>query len=497
MIEFLNRLNNYPENVAIISEDNSCTYEQLEQDSNKMARQLLGTEQDLKEQRVALIVDPGYDYVKSLLAIWKAGGIAVPLHPKAKPETHMYVLEDAAVSHLILGSNYQSSHAPAFSELKLKEFATELEIEGNTEIPNISSHRGALILYTSGTTGSPKGVLTTHDNISAQITSLVKAWEWSSADHIINVLPMHHVHGIINVLCCALWSGAKCEFKAFDADKILNRLGEGDVNLFMAVPTIYYKLIQGFHEISKDRQAELSQAFKKFRLMVSGSAALPVSVLEQWKAISGQVLLERYGMTEIGMAVSNSYSGIRIPGHIGQALPGVEIRLIDDEGKVASEGDQGEIQIKSNTVFKKYWGKPEATKKAFSQDGWFVTGDIATCVDGVYKIVGRKSIDIIKSGGYKLSALEIEEVIRACDHIDDCGVVGIPNEEWGEVVAAGLVVKEKDRKKIDLEELRDLLLKKLAPYKIPRIWKFLDELPRNAMGKVVKNELKEIMKREV
>jgi malonyl-CoA/methylmalonyl-CoA synthetase len=349
-----------------------------------------------------------------------------------------------------------------------------------------------MILYTSGTTGSPKGVVTTHQNIEAQITSLTSSWGWSQDDHILNILPLHHVHGIVNVLCCALYSGACCEFLSrFEPDKVFEVFCRQEVNLFMAVPTIYYKLIARWNELPVDQQQRISTVLKGFRLMVSGSAALPISVLDAWKQISGHVLLERYGMTEVGMAISNPYRGERKPGFIGQPLPGVRVRLADEDNRPVSEGQAGEIQIKGPNVFIEYWGKPEATRESFTPEGWFKTGDIAIYEEGCYRILGRNSVDIIKSGGYKISALEIEEVLRTHPQIKDCAVVGVPDDEWGELVAASLILK--DRKEIDTVELSGWLKEQLPSYKIPRKYIFQDDLPRNVMGKVSKNDLKKLM----
>lgn len=241
-----------------------------------------------------------------------------------------------------------------------------------------------------------------------------------------------------------------------------------------------------FESFSKIKRIQISKILTAFRLMVSGSAALPVTVMEQWHEISGHYLLERYGMTEIGMAISNPYTAERRAGHVGQALPGVEIRLVDELNNSVPIGEPGEIQVKSPGVFKEYWGKPAATQKSFTPDGWFKTGDIAQLDVGYYKILGRDSIDIIKSGGYKISALEIEEVLRTHSLIKDCSVVGIPNLEWGELIVAALVTETE----IDSKELTAWLKDRMPPYKIPRTFIQIDELPRNAMGKVIKNELK-------
>ncbi len=486
MIQLIERAQEFRNKVAIISGQSSYTYDQLLHDSAHFAKVLLGNEEDLQEQRIGILVKPGYDYVKSQWAVWRAGGIAVPIHPKAPSSSIEYIFKDTKLSQIIVQDDLLSSIEPILDGSGIRVIRLTDIASAPYTLPNVSSDRRAMILYTSGTTGNPKGVVTTHANIEAQISCLVDFWQWSSDDHIINVLPLHHVHGIINVLSCALWSGATCEFMPFNAEKVWERISSEEVNLFMAVPTIYFKLISFWEESEKGKKSALSEGLRNMRLMVSGSAALPVSVLEKWKSISGHVLLERYGMTEIGMAVSNSYEGERVPGHIGKPLPGVELKLVDEQGMEVARGEDGEIWIKGPSVFKEYWERKEATEKAFSEDGWFKTGDIAIENDGVLKIIGRSSVDIIKSGGYKLSALEIEEVLRKYPGIKDCGVVGIEDEEWGEIVAAALILNGE----FELDKFKGWMKGKLSSYKIPRIVKTMDDLPRNAMGKVVKKELK-------
>jgi malonyl-CoA/methylmalonyl-CoA synthetase len=332
--------------------------------------------------------------------------------------------------------------------------------------------------------------VTTHANLEAQISTLVAAWGWTSADHTLCILPLHHVHGIINLVSCALWSGAVCEFlPSFSVEKVFGLFAAGRLNVFMAVPTIYFKLIAHFESLDEGEQQQLTAVMKKFRLMVSGSAALPVSVMEKWEAISGHRLLERYGMTEIGMAISNPYEGERKAGFIGVPLPGVSIRLADEANMVLKDTSApGEIQVKGENVFKEYWRKPEATTGSFTTDGWFKTGDIAEIENDYYKILGRSSVDIIKSGGYKISALEIEEVLRSHEAITDCAVVGLPDEEWGEIVAAAIV----SNASLDTEELTPWLKARMPGYRVPRKYLSISELPRNAMGKVTKNEVKKL-----
>jgi malonyl-CoA/methylmalonyl-CoA synthetase len=341
-----------------------------------------------------------------------------------------------------------------------------------------------MILYTSGTTSRPKGVVTTHANITAQIACLVDAWEWSEDDRTVLCLPLHHVHGIINVVSCALWSGASCEMLPyFEANAVWDCIHSGRISIFMAVPTIYVKLIAAWDAASPDRRTALSKACGKLRLMVSGSAALPRSTLDRWKEISGHTLLERYGMTEIGMALSNPVWGERVPGSVGTPLPGVEVQLVDPDGKPIAPGTPGEIEVSGPNVFAEYWNKPDATRNAF-RGGWFRTEDTAVVENGVYRILGRTSIEILKTGGHKVSALEIEEALRGHPAVAECAVVGVPDEEWGERVGVALVLKSGDT--IDLPSLRTWAKEFLSPYKLPSRLLVLNALPRNAMGKVLK-----------
>ena len=478
-----------PSKIAVIDKNGSYTFGQLLSKSQQIAQHILVGENDLNEARVAFMVSPGFDYVTIQWAIWQAGGLAVPLCISYPFPSLKYVLDDTTATVIIASDEYLDVLAPARANksirfFQISDFSSVIE---SASLPEIESSRGAMILYTSGTTSLPKGVLTTHANIESQISTLVEAWNWADSDHTVGILPLHHVHGIINVLSCALWSGASISFLSpFDAEQLFDLFETGKVTVFMAVPTIYFKLISSYESFPKERQGQISIFLAKFRLMVSGSAALPVTVMERWHQISGHYLLERYGMTEIGMAISNPYSGERRAGHIGQALPGVEIRLVDESNKFVSAAEPGEIQVKGPGVFKAYWGKPEATQKTFTSDGWFKTGDIAKFDAGYYKILGRDSIDIIKSGGYKISALEIEEVIRTHPLIKDCAVVGIPNTEWGELLVAALITVTE----LNSKELIIWLKERIAAYKIPRQFIQLDDLPRNAMGKVTKNELK-------
>ena len=474
---------------ALVDSQGAFTYNDLLDASSRVATALLAGREDLQEERVAFLLTPGFRWVATQWGIWRAGGIAVPL-PLNSPRPELeYFIGDTGASTLVFDTlaaplvspiaTAGDIHALSYDQLSVRQPA---ELQGIT--PDITSQRRAMILYTSGTTSRPKGVVTTHANITAQVMSLVEAWEWSASDRIVLCLPLHHVHGIINVVCCALWLGATCQvLPRFDANDTWDLIASGNLTLFMAVPTIYAKLISAWETGSPERRARLSQSCLKLRLMVSGSAALPVSTLQRWKEISGHTLLERYGMTEIGMALSNPLQGERVPGTVGTPLPSVVVQLVGDNGKPVAPGTPGEIEVRGPSVFAEYWGKPDATRDAF-RDGWFRTGDTAVVENGVYRILGRTNIDILKTGGHKVSALEIEEALRKHPAVAECAVVGVPDPEWGERVAAALVLNDGDA--LDLPSLRTWAKELLAAYKLPSRLLRLDALPRTAMGKVIK-----------
>ena len=490
MLEVINRARLQGDRISILAEDKRYPYSSLIRASQGIAFMLLNGRDDLREDRVAFMVSPGFDYVSALWGIWQAGGIAVPLCLSHPAPAIQYVLEDTACSVVIASATHTSILTPLCLSLGIQLIILGTAKAPSQELlPDVDVNRRAMILYTSGTTNVPKGVVTTHRNLIAQISTLANAWKWNREDHTLCTLPLHHVHGIVNVVSCSLWAGARCEFMPdFDPPEVFRVFLQGQVNVFMAVPTIYFKLIAAWERLNHDEQRKISAALKAMRLMVSGSAALPVSVMDNWEKISGHKLLERYGMTELGMAISNPYAGPRKAGKVGLALDGVEIRLCDDLDRVV-ENEPGEIQVRGANVFLEYWRKPEVTQKSFSTDGWFKTGDIAVVEEGYYRILGRNSVDIIKSGGYKISSLEIEEVLRTHPMIKDCAVVGLDDEEWGEVVAAALVSREE---KLNPDELMNWLKDRIPAYRVPRRFLWVRDLPRNAMGKVMKMDIKKL-----
>ncbi len=484
-LRVVTRTKAYGQRPAIVDSFGTYSYAELLDASGRIATALLSGRDDLHEGRIAFRMTPGFPWVATQWGIWRAGGVAVPLALDAPASELDYYLSDSQVSALVYG---ETAMAPLAVSRGLDGglYSRLLSCERD-RLPEVTADRCAMILYTSGTTSRPKGVVTTHANIAAQITALVEAWEWSCEDHILLCLPLHHIHGIVNVVGCALWSGATCEMlPRFDASAVWERIASGSLTLFMAVPTIYVRLISAWDAASPERQTQWTEAAARLRLMVSGSAALPVTTLQRWKKITGHTLLERYGMTEMGMALSNPYRGERVPGTVGKPLPGVEVRLVSESGEKLPSGAAGEIEVRGPNVFKEYWENPIATLEAF-HDGWFRTGDTAIVENDVFRILGRSSIDIIKSGGHKISALEIEEVLRTHPAIAECAVVGVPDSEWGERVAAAVVVHTKQT--VDLETLRAWCKQRMAAHKVPSRLLTLEALPRNAMGKVIKTSV--------
>ena len=475
--------------VAIVADGRSYSYGDLDRVSRSVAGSLLDGADDLGQARVAFLVTPGFDYVAVQRGTWRAGGVAVPLAASHPPPELEYVVRDSGAA-VVVGEPGSASVLGPIAAAAGARFLTTPELcehVGASTLPHLGATRAAMIIYTSGTTGRPKGVVTTHATIGAQVAALVDAWAWSPADRLLLALPLHHVHGIINGLGSALAVAATCEMLAtFDAAAVWRRFASGEITVFTAVPTMYRRLIAAWDAASEADQRAWSAGARGMRLMMSGSAALPVQTLERWQELTGHTLLERYGMTEIGMALSNPLRGERRPGTVGVPLPGVDVRLVDESGAAVEGGAAGEIEVRGPAVFREYWQRPDETRSVF-RDGWFRTGDMAVVEHGSYRLLGRTAVDIIKTGGFKVSALEIEEVLRTHPSIAECAVVGLADQDWGERVAVAL--EPAAGTTLSLEALQQWAKTQVAPYKVPRAMIVVDALPRNAMGKVVKSQV--------
>jgi malonyl-CoA/methylmalonyl-CoA synthetase len=471
---------------------------------------------------------PGSDYISCQWGAFASARASVPLSISQKVPELEHVLRDSNPS-MILVSDLAPNHADvlqAATKLDMSDRIVSLQddILSSSSLcvdpQELIEDRGArletpaLLLYTSGTTGKPKGVLHRHYNLNHQITDLVSAWEWKATDIALHILPLHHVHGVVNVLSCAAYAGAQLQFQPFSAKELWHQWASSTAdkvkpNVFMAVPTIYAKLLEEASHLPKevvDRAVE--QTLKPMRLQVSGSAALPVSVLERWKALTDHTLLERYGMTEFAMALSNPYrtdddsSAMqqRRPGHVGLPLPSVQVRLVDKEDGRILDPEQnpnkaGALQVKGPTVFSEYWNRPDATGEAFTEDGYFDTGDVAEFNSHYqsYRILGRASVDILKVGGHKVSALEVEQVLLEHEDMLEVVILGVPDDVWGERVGMiGRTTPLSTNNKVDglsLQDIQEWCYSRLEKHKIPTLLVWLDEIPKNAMGKVNKKGL--------
>ncbi|KAJ1892173.1 hypothetical protein LPJ66_006498 [Kickxella alabastrina] len=491
--------------VAIVDDSGSYTYAQLLSDAHKV-RTALGSK-DHKGASIAMLIPNSYEYAAVQWGIWAAGGAVVPLSPMHPERELEYFITNAEARQIICHPSLLKNIQPVLDRLggsvELLSSDAIMALADTTPSDRgadaeISADQSALFIYTSGTTGKPKGVVHTHATIAAQVGALYDAWGWTSSDRLLHVLPLHHVHGIVVALCSALWAGATTEMMPkFDKSRVWSRVIDGpqDISILMGVPTMYARLLSALEDMSPARQSAARDSMGKLRLTISGSAALPASVFKKWQQATGQAMLERYGMSEIGMALSNDAlnPAARKMGAVGKPLPGVEVRLVDSEGVNVTDtpGGSGMIQVKGPNVFREYYNLPEKTAKEFTTDGWFITGDIGTRdADGLYYIMGRESVDIIKSGGFKLSALEIERELLELPIITDVAVVGIPSEEWGEIVAAAVTLRPGTS--LDIAGLKEWCHDRMANYKPPKLLCVVDTLPRNLMGKLDKKAVKSL-----
>ena len=338
----------------------------------------------------------------------------------------------------------------------------------------------AVIIYTSGTTGRPKGAMITHGNLTSNAQALVSTWGFSDRDVLLHVLPLFHVHGLFVACHCVLWSGARMRFLHDPAvAKILRFLPEATV--MMGVPTHYTRLLAS-EEFDRETCANM-------RLFISGSAPLLPQTFEEFAQRSGHRILERYGMSETGMNASNPLEGPRVPGTVGPPLPGVDARVVKADDKTAATGEIGVLQVKGPNVFKGYWHMPEKTAEEFTNDGYFITGDLASIDESGYIRIEGRHKDLIISGGYNIYPKEIELCIDAMPEVVESAVIGLPHPDFGEAVCA--VVVKQPGSALTESILIERLKGELAPFKAPKSVHFIDTLPRNAMSKVQKKVLRD------
>jgi malonyl-CoA/methylmalonyl-CoA synthetase len=474
------------ERPAIWEGDVSTSYAELAARADRVAAALLGGSRSLDGERVAVLTSPGADFAASFFGILRAGGVVVvlsPLHPA--PETR-YFCDDAHVRRVIAASELRSHVSFLAPERELLDPAALVEASRARIVAEPTDSDPALQLYTSGTTGKPKGAVITHGNLATQQSLLRDAWGWNADDVLLHMLPLHHMHGLAIAWLSAVGAGATTRFlRGFDARLAWESMARASV--LMAVPTIHRKLFDAFDAGAEGARRAWAKHARGLRLVTSGSAALPVRVGQRWVDVTGAYPLERFGMTEIGVGTTNPLDASkRRPGTVGVPLPSVETRIVDDE-----------LWVAGPSVFAGYHHHPEATHESFVHEGgtrWFRTGDtVSRDDDGYVRILGRTSVDILKSGGYKLSALEIEEVLREHPGVADVAVVGLPDETWGERVVACVIARKEVSPSCSSDSVRAFARERLAPYKVPREVVVMDELPRNAIGKVQKPSLTKLL----
>lgn len=471
--------------------DVEYSYAEVEQESARMANYLcrLGAEVG---DRISVQVEKSPQAVCLYLACLRAGLVFHPLNPAYQASELDYFLKNAEPSVVICDSAKLESLGPIVKTANIQHLLT-LNTDGSgslidnsrsssTEFACVSRAADdmAALLYSSGTTGTPKGIMLTHRNLASNAQALVEAWGFSSEDRLLHALPIFHVHGLFVGLGCVLVSGASMRWlPSFNSTSVIKYLSESTV--FMGVPTYYTRLL--------DDPAFTGEITNNIRLFVSGSAPLLEETFEQFEQRTGQRILERYGMTETNMNSSNPLNGERRAGTVGPPLPGVEIRIVDENSGVLPNDEIGNLQVRGPNVFKGYWKLPEKTAEDFTDDGYFNTGDKGKIDDrGYVSIVGR-SKDVVITGGLNVYPKEVELVIDDINGVKESAVIGVPHTDFGEAVVA-IVVPESENSVDEAIIIKHAKIQ-LANFKVPKRVVLVDKLPRNTMGKVQKNVLRD------
>jgi malonyl-CoA/methylmalonyl-CoA synthetase len=456
----------------------ALTFGDLDARSNRMAR-LLRQRGVQPGDRLAIYLANRLEFVDLVLACLKLGAIAVPINILYREREIAHIARDAEPAAVVT----TAATAPLFAGLveawDVDVLAAEAAgVDASPVSAPIDGDAPAAIVYTSGTTGRSKGAVLSHNNFLANTANLVSCWRITSADRYLAVLPLFHVHGLGNGVMTWLASGCRMRLvERFDIARAADLFAEFQPTLFFGVPTVYVRLLE--------LPAEVARVIgQKMRLFVSGSAPLPPAVLDAFRERFGHTILERYGMSETLMNISNPYAGERRAGSVGLPLPGVSTRIVRPDGGVAGVDETGELHVRGPNVFSGYWRQPEATAAAFT-DGWFKTGDLAELsADGYFTLKGRRT-DLIISGGFNIYPREIEEVLMETPGIREAAVVGVPDARRGELPIAYVVADAP----VDADALGARCRRALASFKVPRAFVRVEALPRTALGKVQKHLL--------
>lgn len=491
-LEIARIANAHPERIAVETRGAATfTYDDVDSQSARYANCLLGTGLT-RGDRVAVQVEKSVQSLFLYLACLRAGLVYLPLNTAYQSSELDYFLRDAEPGLIVVQPGSESVMQD-ISQSSIHAPVTTLGADGagrladqaasaDTDFATIQSEGDelAVIIYTSGTTGKSKGAMVTHRNLVSNVRALTDIWRFTSDDVLLHTLPIFHVHGLFVANHCALTSGARMLWHdRFDPGAVIGDIERATV--FMGVPTYYVRMLAQ-RDLTRERCARM-------RLFVSGSAPLLTETYRAFEDRTGHAILERYGMSETGMITSNPYEGTRRPGTVGCALPGVQVRIVDDADHPLPAGEKGAIQVKGENVFSAYWRMPEKTRQEFTADGWFRTGDIGVFDNEAYlSIVGRAK-DLIITGGYNVYPKEIELLLDELPGVVESAVIGVPHPDFGEAVTA-VVVAQPDTI-FDEAATISALKSRLAGYKVPKRVYRVDELPRNAMGKVQKKVLRE------
>jgi malonyl-CoA/methylmalonyl-CoA synthetase len=462
---------------ALVFPDATLTYGETRELALRLAGELDGV------RRAAIWAEPGIHTCVAVVSAFYAGAVAVPINPKLGPRELDNIVGDSAPDAVLCAPDAELPNALA----GVRRVPVELDPAGQAAAPAAPADddAAALILYTSGTTGLPKGVVLSRQAIAANVDALSDAWAWSAGDSVVQALPLFHAHGLVlGVLGTLRLGGTVRHVGRFSPDAIRHALRDGGTMLF-AVPTMYHRLGDAAEE-----DAGLAEALAGARVLVSGSAALPAREHNRIERLTGHRIVERYGLSETLMVCAVRHNGDRRAGYVGPPLGGVEVRLLDDDGGVVSERDDetmGEVAVRGPSLFSGYLNSPDATAEVM-RDGWFSTGDIAAIApDGYVRIVGRRSTDLIKTGGYRVGAGEVEGALLEHESVAEAAVLGLPDDDLGERIVAWVVASEGAT--VEEKLLIDHVAGLLTAHKRPREIRVLDALPRNALGKVQKKEL--------
>ena len=460
----------------------TLTFGEVDARANRMAREL--TERGLtRGDRLCLHLANRVEFIDLFLACSRLGVVLVPMNILYRERELRHIVNDAEPVAIVVEPNTDGAYPNDVLLWGVDALNAAADARGTTERPetHFGGDEPALIIYTSGTTGAAKGAVLTHNNLAANGITLATVWRITESDRYLAMLPLFHVHGLGNGVHAWLVSGCRMRLlERFDHRTTPAVLLDFKPTLLFGVPTVYVRLL----EPSVVSDTDAREIGKHGRLFVSGSAPLPAHVHEAFHARFGHTILERYGMSEALMIMSNPYHGERRPGSVGPTLPGVSARIVGDTGEVLGDDTVGEVEIKSPHLFAEYWRRPDATTAAF-HDGWFRTGDLGVrSPDGYYTLRGRRG-DLIISGGFNIYPREIEEMLLEDPRVREVAIVGAPDGVRGEVPIAFVVCDER----LDVAELEATCRAQLASFKVPRAFVKIDALPRTALGKVQKHLL--------